>query len=179
MGPVVDAHRGEVTQSRILLAAGGVVLVAAYAALMAVESLVLDPLAAVPGATLEEIHAYLTAAGDDVPGDIAWVIATASIGVVLAAATAIVGVWRRLSLSTLAIVFLAIVAAGAVPAFLDGFRLNMDIADTYGVSGGAHTVWAGVLYLTSLAAVGGIIGLAIYRSRRPGQSSLAIEGIDR
>ena len=166
MGAVVDAHRGEVTRSRILLAVGGVLLVAAYAALMAVESLVLDPLAAVPGATLGEIHARLASAGEDAGVEIAWVIGTASVGVVLAVAAAIIGLWKRFSLSTMAMIFLAVVAAGAVPAFLDGFRLGMDIADTYGVGGGAHTIWAGVLYLTSLAAAAGIVGVGIYKLRR-------------
>ncbi|MBF4635617.1 hypothetical protein ITJ38_14485 [Agreia pratensis] len=153
-------------RGRVALAVGGVLLVSAYAALMAVESLVLDPLAAVPGATLGEIHARLTAAGEDVASDIAWVIATASVGVVLAVSVAIIGHWQRFSLSTMAMMFLAIVAAGAVPAFLDGFRLGMDIADTYGVGGGAHTIWAGVLYLTSLAAAAAIAGIGIYKIRR-------------
>ncbi|SMG23938.1 hypothetical protein [Agreia pratensis] len=153
-------------RGRVALAVGGVLLVSAYAALMAVESLVLDPLAAVPGATLGEIHARLTAAGEDVASDIAWVIVTASVGVVLAVSASIIGLWRRFSLSTMAMIFLAIVAAGAVPAFLDGFRLGMDIADTYGIGGGAHTIWAGVLYLTSLAAVGGIVTVGIYKVRR-------------
>ncbi|KJC63111.1 hypothetical protein TZ00_16860 [Agreia bicolorata] len=153
-------------RGRILLAVGGVVLVAAYAALMAVESLVLDPLAAVPGSTLGEIHARLTAAGQDVGGDIGWVIGTAAVGVVLAVTAAIIGLWRRFSLSTMAMIFLAIVAAGAVPAFLDGFRLGMDVADTHGVGGGAHTIWAGVLYLTSLASAVAIVGVGVFSRRR-------------
>ncbi|SMQ70738.1 hypothetical protein [Agreia sp. VKM Ac-1783] len=166
------------TRGRILLAAVGVLLVAAYAALMAVESLVLDPLAAVPGATLGEIHARLAANGMDVGRDIAWVICTAAAGVVLAVAAAVVGLWRHLSLSTMAMIFLAIIAAGAVPAFLDGIHLGMDIADTYRGTGGAHTIWAGVLYVTSLAAVGGIVEVGIYRLRRSARSRFRKKSAD-
>ena len=112
------------TSGRVVLAVVGVLFVAAYAALMAIESLV------------------------------------------LAVVAAAVGLVRRFSVSTLAMIFLAIVAAGAVPAFGDGIHLGMDIADTYGGTGGAHTIWAGVLYLTSLAAAVGFVGVGVLSRRR-------------
>jgi hypothetical protein len=84
------------------------------------------------------------------------------------------GVWVAL-----AMIFLAIIAVGAVPAFLDGIHLGMDIADTYRGTGGAHTIWAGVLYVTSLAAVGGIVEVGIYRLRRSARSRFRKKSVDR
>lgn len=151
-------------RNRVLLSVLGIVVVGAYAALMAYESLVLDPLAAVPGASLQDIHSHLTESGMNVEADIAAVIRTSAIGVGLAVIAAAVGIWRRVSPTTLAIMFLALVAAGAAPAFLNGFALGMDVADAYGVSGGAHTIWPGVLYMTSLAALIALVVLIVHRS---------------
>ncbi|MDM7889452.1 hypothetical protein QUG98_13415 [Curtobacterium sp. RHCJP20] len=137
---------------RIVVAVVGVVVVAAYAALLAVNALVLDPLAAVPGATLPEIHARVGAAGFSVAGDVRGVVVVASIGVVLALAASVVGLAARLPATVVAVMHLGVLAAGALATFQSGFWLGMDVADTFGTSGGAHTIWAGVLYLTSLAA---------------------------
>lgn len=164
-------------RNRVLLSLLGILVVGAYAALMAYESLVLDPRAAVPGASLQEIHSHLTESGMNVKADIAAVIRTSVIGVGLAVVAAAVGIWRRVSLPTLAIMFLAVVAAGAVPAFLNGFALGMDVADAYGVGGGAHTIWPGVLYVTSLAALVTLVVLIVRRSLRsriPGPGSMRL-----
>ena len=148
-------------KQRVWVAVIGVVVVSCYATLMALLALVLDPLAAVPGQTLAEIHAQLTKAGWDVAGDITTVIIGAGIGVGLALATAVVGLWRRLSPVEMTAIFLAILALGAVATFVSGFSLGMDIADTFHVSGGAHTIWTGVLYLTSLSAFLAILAIGV------------------
>ncbi len=137
---------------RVVVAVAGVVVVAAYATLLAVNALVLDPLAAVPGSTLPEIHARIEAAGFSVAGDVRGVVVVASIGVVLALTASIVGLAARLPATVVAVMHLGVLAAGALATFQSGFWLGMDVADTFGTDGGAHTVWAGVLYLTSLAA---------------------------
>ncbi len=147
----------------------GVVVVAVYAAVMACEALVLDPLAAVPGQTLGQIHAHLRADGMNVTADIVTVIAQAVIGLTLAAVVAIVGLVRRLAPVVMSTWILAIIAAGGFVAFGTGFALGMDVADSYGVGGEDHTVWAGVLYLTSLAAFFGFVSVgarALVRGRR-------------
>lgn len=139
--------------ARIVVAVVGVVVVAAYAALLAVNALVLDPLAAVPGSSLTQIHARVDAAGMSVAGDVRGVVVIASIGVALAIAAAVVGLAARLPATVIAVMHLGVLAAGAVATFASGFFLGMDVADTGGTGGGAHTIWSGVLYLTSLAAL--------------------------
>ncbi|MFT2817684.1 hypothetical protein [Leifsonia sp. A12D58] len=146
-------------RQRMWVAVVGVVVVAVYAALMATQALVLDPLAAVPGQSLAEIHARLLEAGMDVRGDITSVIISAGFGVVLALAAAVLGIRRRMSALVMAVIFLAILALGAFVTFGSGFALGMDIADTYAVGGGAHTIWAGVLYMTSLTAFLSILAI--------------------
>ena len=138
---------------RIVVAVVGVLVVAAYAALLAVDALVLDPLAAVPGTSLERIHARLDAAGMSVAADVRGVVVVASIGVVLALTASIVGLAARLPATVVAVMHLGVLAAGALATFQSGFWLGMDVADTFGTDGGAHTIWAGVRYLTSLAAL--------------------------
>jgi hypothetical protein len=151
--------------NRIIIALAGTVTVSAYAALMAYESLVLGPLAVVPGASLGEIHARLTESGVNVQAAIASVIRSSVFGVGLAIIAAAVGLWRRLSPFVMMIIFLAIVAAGAVPTLVHGAAHGADVAYIYGLSGGAHTIWTGVLYLTSLAALVGIVVLSVLRRR--------------
>ncbi|WIE75408.1 hypothetical protein [Curtobacterium sp. MCSS17_007] len=138
---------------RIVVAVVGVVVVAAYAALIAVNALVLDPLAAVPGATLPQIHARVDAAGTSVAGDVRGVVVVAAVGVVLALAASIVGLAARLPATVVAVMHLGVLAAGALATFQSGFWLGTDVADTFPTHGGAHTIWSGVLYMTSLAAL--------------------------
>lgn len=155
-------------KQRMGVAVIGVLVAGVYAAIMALQALVLDPLAAVPGQTLAEIHAHLIQSGMNVRGDIVSVTVAAALGVVLALSAAVLGVWRRLPILVMAVIFLAILVMGAVATFASGFALGMDVADAYGVSGGAHTIWAGVLYLTSLSALLAILAIgvtAIGRSR--------------
>ena len=151
---------------RGIVAATGVGVVAAYAALMAVESLVLDPLAAVPGQSLAQIHNYLAHAGMDVAADIWSVLIFSAVGVVLAVVASFVGLHMKVAAPGLAIAFLGILAMGAVVTFGNGFGLGMDVADAYGIGGGDHTIWAGVLYITSLIAAVAIPVVAIAAAKR-------------
>ncbi|SDQ08047.1 hypothetical protein SAMN02800687_0198 [Curtobacterium sp. UNCCL20] len=153
-------------RTRIVVAVVGVLVVTLYAALLAVQQLVLDPLAAVPGSSLGAIHAHLERQGFDVRGDVVAVLVTASIGVALAITVAILTLWRRVEPHFVVAWMLGIVAAGAVPFFLAGFQLGMDVADGYGVSGGAHTAWAGVLYGTSGIALVAIPVVIVFGERR-------------
>lgn len=153
-------------RTRIVVAGVGVLVVAVYAALLVVVQLVLDPLAAVPGTALGAIYDHLAQQGFDVRGDVVAVVVTASVGVVLAVVVAVVTVWRRVESHFVTAWMLGVVAAGAVPFFVTGFQLGMDVADGYGVSGGAHTPWAGVLYLVSLAALVAIPVVLVVGERR-------------
>lgn len=71
------------------MAIAGVIAVTGYAGLTALQALVLDPLAAVPGETLARVHALLEGQEFDVTGDIRSVLGSAIIGVTLAALVAI------------------------------------------------------------------------------------------
>jgi len=147
---------------RLLVGLAGIGAVSAYASLMAVQALVFDPLAAVPGSTLAQIHGELRNAGNDVTRDITSILVAAAIGFSLAIATAALGLRRRLSPLVMIEIFLAILTLGGVVAWGSGFALGMDIADTYMTTGGDHTGWAGVLYVTSLVS---LITLAVVAVR--------------
>lgn len=151
---------------RIVVAGVGVGAVIAYAALLAVQELVLDPLAAVPGTPLDVIYAHLDGQGFDVRSDVVGVLVIAAIGVVLALVVAVVTSWKRVGAHFVAAWFLGVLAAGAIPAFAAGFQLGMDVADGYGVSGEDHTVWAGVLYVTSVIALVAIPVVIVVGERR-------------
>lgn len=161
-------------RTRIVVAGAGVLAVVAYAALLAVQELVLDPLAAVPGTPLAAIYAELDRQGFDVGGDVVGVVVIASIGVVLALVVAVVTLWRRVEAHFVAAWFLGILAAGAVPAFAAGFQLGMDVADGYGIGGEDHTIWAGVLYIASLVALVAIPVVLVVGERR--RARLATSG---
>ncbi|PZF57427.1 hypothetical protein DEJ23_08090 [Curtobacterium sp. MCSS17_008] len=137
--------------ARTLVAVVGLLVVTAYAALLALNALVLDPLGAVPGQRLDEIHAELRRQGFGVTQDIVVVLVTAGVGVVIAAV--LVWLLHDGPAHVTASALLAVVAFGAPVSWWCGFALGMDVADGYGVGGGDHTIWAGVLYCTSLAAL--------------------------
>ncbi|WFR67283.1 hypothetical protein P9139_01310 [Curtobacterium flaccumfaciens] len=153
-------------RTRIVVVGVGVLAVIVYAALLAVQELVLDPLAAVPGTPLATIYAHLDGQGFDVRSDVVGVVVIASIGVVLAIVVAVVTLWRRAEAHFVAAWFLGVLAAGAVPAFAAGFQLGMDVADGYGISGEDHAIWAGVLYVTSAIALVAIPVVLVVGERR-------------
>ncbi|MBF4614253.1 hypothetical protein [Curtobacterium sp. VKM Ac-1376] len=140
-------------RTRVVVAVVGVSVVTLYAALLAVNALVLDPLGAVPGATLAEIDRHLDAQGFHVQTDIVVVIALASVGVVLAVVLSVLLLVTRAPTHVIAAVLLAVVVLGGPASFWSGFALGMDVADGFGTDGGDHTIWAGVLYVTSLVAL--------------------------
>jgi len=159
-------------RTRIVVAVVGVLVVALYAALLAVNALVLDPLAAVPGATLAEIHRHLDAQGFHVQTDIVVVIVLASVGVVLAAGLSVLLFVTQVPTHVIAAVLLAVVVLGGPASFWGGFALGMDVADGYGTDGGDHTIWAGVLYVTSLVALIAIPVVLVAGERRRGRAAL-------
>jgi hypothetical protein len=140
-------------RTRIVVAVVGVLVVALYAALLAVNALVLDPLAAVPGATLAEIHAELAQQGFPVGADVATVVGIAVVGVLFAAGLSVLLLITRAPAHVIAAVLLAVVVMGTPMSFVAALALGMDVADAYGVGGGAQTIWSGVLYVTSLVAL--------------------------
>lgn len=139
--------------SRSVVAIAGTLVVTAYAALLALDALVLDPLAAVPGRTLAQVYAQVDSVGADSRLDVAGVLVLAGTGVALAGFFAVAAVrgWVRLPVAV--VCHLAVLACGAGAVFQSGFFLAMDVADAHGIPGGRHGPSTGVLYGTSLLAL--------------------------
>lgn len=148
-------------KQRVIVAVVGAAFVGLYAWLMAYQSLVLDPLAGVPGQTLPEIYAHLKHDGMAVGEDVASVNASAMLGALIAAAAAVFGVLYKVAPRWIVLTMLSLLALGGFVTFFNGFALEMDVADSYGIGGESHTIWAGVLYLTSLAAFVAALGIVV------------------
>lgn len=109
----------------------------AYALLAAVQILVWNPLAAVPGVGLDQIFAEVAAAGESMGAGM--VIAFLAVGP-LAALALLVGVGRRPDrrACVVGILFLVLLALGTPAHFWANFGPAVALADTYFVSGRDH-----------------------------------------
>lgn len=137
----------------------GVLAVSAYAALAAVQILVLNPLAAAPGLTLEEIRAEMASANESLGHQAVFFIL--GIGLALAVGVAFVSVVTKAPPIVPGMTFLALLMVGAVGYFAASFTAGMGLADTFGISGADYSPWAWPLYVVSIGAaivlvVGGI-----------------------
>lgn len=162
------SHTAEVSRRRrpLVVAVVGTVVVVAYALLAAVQILVLNPLAAVPGAELSQIYADVSAVGESMGAPL--VLAGLAVGPVVA-----VGLLLRTrrrpdgEARIVAVQYLALVALGAFGYFWASFGPGMALADTYGISGGDHSPWA-----TPLQAVSGV-AFVVFLMQAPGAVSMA------
>ncbi|MEJ1087892.1 hypothetical protein WDU99_06135 [Microbacterium sp. Mu-80] len=150
--------------SRNVVCMAGVIAVALYAAWAAVQILVLNPLAAVPGASLAEVYAEMAAVGERMP--VTGVLVFLGIGVVIAVVVAVLSIRSRLDATVTALLFASVLALGVPAYFLASFGPGMSVADAFMVSGADLTPWAAPLYIVSLLASGAIVGLAVRLARR-------------
>lgn len=142
----------------------GVLAVTVYAALAAVQILVLNPLAAAPGMTLEQIRAEMASANED-PGHTRSLVIL-GVGVAMSVGVAVVSLVARAPAIVPGMTFLALLMFGAVAYFVASFSSGMALADTFYVSGADYSPWARPLYAVSaLAAVVVIVG-GIMTARR-------------
>ncbi len=141
----------------------GPVLITGYAVVMVLLAAVWDPAAAVPSMSYPEITQTLGTSGVNVTGAYISLSVWGAIGPALAVVVSILGAKRRVSTASVTSLHLAILAAGAPALFIASFPLGMDVADTFGVGGGAHTPWSGVLYLVSAAALVALLVAAAAR----------------
>lgn len=151
----------------LLVAIVGTVLVVAYAALAAVQILILNPLAAAPGRTLAQIHTDMDAAGESVNNGMT--IGILAVGVLLAVVVLIATVaGSAVSAVGTTAIYLTLLVAGALGYFAASFGWGISLADTYGISGADYSPWALPLYAVSLLALAGlaIIALALALNRR-------------
>lgn len=143
----------------------GVLAVLAYAAFAAVQILVLNPLAAAPGRTLDEIRFAMSEAGESLmPGQALLVLVLVlGIGVALAVVLAVVAVRTGAHPLVPVMGFLALLMLGAIGYFAASFGAGMGLADAFGISGGDYSPWAVPLYVVSvlsgvvLVAVGAVV----------------------
>jgi hypothetical protein len=157
-------HGGNVPKRRAVLAAGaGSAVLAAYSIAGAFQTLVWNPLAAVPGATLGEIHAAMDTAGETLgaPRVIAW----SAVGVALALVGLIGTVLERAPRARHVIAgYLALLVLAAPSHMFVAFTGGMGIADAFATSGGDHAPWGGMLYLASGLALLALLALAFVRT---------------
>lgn len=130
----------------------GVLVTGAYAWIGAMQILVWNPMAAVPGMTLDEIKTAMSAANE--PLAEAHVYVWAAIGVCLALGFGMYGVLKVPDLPwTIARWFLVILVLGTPTYFFASFNPGMSIADAFATSGGDHAPWSRILYGISLLAL--------------------------
>ena len=146
--PTPSPERTRVRRIAVL----GTVVVAAYAAFGALHALVLNPLAAVPGRSLAQIHDDVAAAGES----LGWRVVTVILGLgVLAAVALLRALWRsRQATARGALLgYLTLLVAGGPAFFWASFAPGVALADTYGIGGGSHCPADVVLYAVSAAAL--------------------------
>jgi hypothetical protein len=150
--PVDRARRWTVT-----VAIAGTVVVAMFAALGAVQVLVLNPLAAVPGATLDQIDTELAAAGESLGAPL--VLLIMALGAVLAGALLVLTLRGRPTTRVVAIGYLTLIMLGTPVYWVASFGAGMALADTYGISGADYSPWSMPLHLAGGAALTALVVL--------------------
>jgi hypothetical protein len=154
-----------ISRPAVTIAIVGFVIVAAYAALGALQILVLNPMAAAPDLTLAEIQAAVAEAGESLPPFP--VIVFVSLGILLAALVMLYAIAAPVPRpGVVAVMVLVIVALGAPAYFAASFPAGMALADTFMISGGDHSRWSALLFLTSATALVCAIALAIVLALR-------------
>ncbi|MBO9627155.1 MAG: hypothetical protein J7484_12370 [Microbacterium sp.] len=156
----------------ILVSVVGVVAVALYAAMAAVQILVLNPLAAVPGRTLLEIRAGMSDAGERI--DVGMVLGILAVGVVIALVVAGLMIAARTPAVATAMPFLVVLVLGAPAYFFASFGPGMGLADAYGISGADYSPWAWPLYGVSVAAFVTFVVLAVMSARTAPRTGVAL-----
>lgn len=142
----------------------GVIAVIVYAALAALQILVLNPVAAVPGSSLAAIYAEMDAAGETMPVTMPLLIL--GFGVAAAIVVAVLSIRSRLEPAHSALLFLLLLVLGAPGYFVASFGPGMNLADTFMIGGGDYSKWSLVLFAVSLAAAAAAVVLAL-RMRGP------------
>lgn len=153
----------------VVVAAVGVVLVAAYALVMVLQILVWNPLAAAPsGLTLDEIYATMQRAGEWWLGGHVWVISLSSVGVLLAVALLVAAAVVRTPRPLLVAAGVATILAFGAPAYwVASFSMGMSLADTFMIGGADVSPWAlPLLGVSALAAAAAFVFAARAGVRR-------------
>lgn len=149
----------------VAIAIVGTSVIFAYALLAVLQILVLNPLAAVPGADLAQILADVEAAGESLGVPVVIYIMRA--GLVASLALLVLAAWgHHRSPRAVARYYLTLLMLGAPAYFVASFGAGMALADTYGIGGMDHSPWAEPLYATSGIAMVGLAGLWVWNLAR-------------
>ncbi|WJY01345.1 hypothetical protein ACRQ4C_16235 [Curtobacterium sp. SP.BCp] len=151
--------------SRTVSIAGAAVVVT-YAALLAVNALVAEPLSVAPGRPLAAVYAHVDAMGNSSTQDLVGVLVVAGIGAILGIGVGVLGIRQHLPTTVVTVLHLGLVVLGAAAVFQSSWFLGMDLADSYPGSGGPHTVWPTVLGCTSAAAVVALLAVLTATAER-------------
>lgn len=159
------------TARRVALLGAAAVL--AYAVFAALQIQVLNPLAAVPGSTLREIHSAVTAR--DSADTMGWTLMTVVllVGPSIAVIVAVLAVRGRLRTDTVVHALLVQLALGSPGYWVASFPAGMTLADTFGISGADHSPWAVVLHGVSALSVVTLAALVITGAARRGRAARA------
>ncbi|MGR2752758.1 hypothetical protein [Agromyces arachidis] len=149
-----------------LVALIGFAVIAAYAVLGALQIIVLNPMAAVPGRSLPEIHAAVADAGESLSPVAPIVFAV--VGMVLGGGV-LAYAWAapiRTPPAVIAAVDLVILVLGAPAHFIAGFSSNLALADAFRISGTDHSGWSSLLLAASGAALVALAVLVVVLAAR-------------
>lgn len=131
---------------------GGVLIISTYALIGALQIIVWNPMAAVPGMSLQEIKTAMSAVNE--PLVEAPVYAWALAGPVLALTIGIFSIVRFPDLPwTITRYFLLILMLGMPTYYFVSFSPGMSLADAFSTTGGDHSPWSRILYGMSLLAL--------------------------
>jgi hypothetical protein len=157
----LGGKRGQWSSTWLGLA--GYLLVLGYVVAGAFQVLVWNPLAAVPGATLDQIHAVMDRANESLsaPTVVVWAVT----GTLLAAVVLIVTLKQYISKKAAAVLYLLLLGLGAPSHMMASFPAGMGIADAFAISGGDHAPWGAVLYTVSAVAFLALLVLGIRRKK--------------
>lgn len=135
----------------------GVLITAAYALIGALQILVWNPMAAVPGMGLQEIKTAMSSANE--PLVEAPVYMWAITGPILALTVGAFSITKCPDLPwTITRFFLIIVILGTPTYFFASFSPGMSIADAFATSGGDHAPLSRILYGMSLLSLIVLLG---------------------
>ena len=160
-------EHGGVSRNWRAVAAGviGVLVIAAYAIAGALQILIWNPLAAVPGKSLEQIRAEMAAVGESMGEPAVYGMAVIGTGLALTVLAAALLGWIKRP-KTVVLLILALLALGTVARWVASFPAGMGIADTFATHGGDHAPWGWMLHWVSVAAFLALLLVALLGRRR-------------
>ncbi|MCC3298987.1 hypothetical protein [Arthrobacter caoxuetaonis] len=131
---------------------GGVLIISAYALIGALQITVWNPMAAVPGMSLQEIKTAMSSVNEPLVETpvYAWALA----GPVLALTVGTFSIVKFPDLPwTITRYFLILIMLGTPTYYFVSFSPGMSLADAFSTTGGDHSPWSRILYGMSILAL--------------------------